>query len=170
MRKTLRRNPAYSVDDEGNVYNKDGKKLSPKHNWDGYLRIQLWTHCRNNFVSVHRLIAEEFVPNPNNYPVVNHKNGIKHDNRAENLEWCTQKQNIRHSWDNGLAKGMKTTIDEGTPFEKHFLTFAEAYRFIGKVNHNKFYHRLRYSTNGRFELDGHTFHVFGGKYGDTVCE
>lgn len=73
MKKTLARNPSYSVDEQGNVYNKKGKLLSPKKNWDGCERIQL----RSN---------------------------------------------------------------------------------------------LRVSKNGIFTFKGHTFHVFGGKYGDTRCE
>jgi hypothetical protein len=68
----------------------------------GYLRIILRKEGKSTYCSIHRLIADAFIDNPWNKPYVNHINGIKHDNRIENLEWCTAKENSLHSFSNGL--------------------------------------------------------------------
>lgn len=54
----------------------------------------------------HRLVASIFIDNKNNYKEVNHINGIKDDNRIDNLEWCTRSQNQQHAYDTGLQKGL----------------------------------------------------------------
>lgn len=61
---------------------------------DGYLLVTLSGHLYR----AHRLIASTFISNPNNYPVVNHKNFNKSDNRIENLEWVTYSENTKHSF------------------------------------------------------------------------
>ena len=66
---------------------------------NGYVCGALWKQNKVSRVKYHRLVAEAFVPNPEGKPQVNHKNGIKTDNRAKNLEWTTNKENIRHSFD-----------------------------------------------------------------------
>lgn len=68
-------------------------------------------------VTQHRILAQNFIPNPENKPQVNHKNGIKSDNRLENLEWATASENTKHSFLNGFQKPLrpcKKVIDTKT--------------------------------------------------------
>lgn len=69
---------------------------------DGYLAIRLGNPSKQYFI--HKLLAEIFIPNPLNYPCVNHKDGIKSNNNIENLEWCTRSQNTKHAYKTGLLK------------------------------------------------------------------
>ena len=84
----------YQVSNLGNVKNiKTNKILTQSPHHRGHLRVRLSKNGKSKMYRVHRLVAEAFIPNPNKYPVVNHKDGNMKNNRVENLEWCTQKYN-----------------------------------------------------------------------------
>ena len=92
----------YLVTETG-ITNSFGRQLKPFVDKDGYYRYTLHFNGKAKNVSLHRMIAETHIPNPFNLPMVNHKNGIKTDNRIENLEWCTGKENTDHAYKTGLA-------------------------------------------------------------------
>lgn len=76
-----------------------GKYMSKcRHKNDGYLQVCLRLNDKSAVYKVHRLVLEAFTPNPENKPTVNHKNGNRQDNRIENLEWATVKENVNHSF------------------------------------------------------------------------
>lgn len=88
----------YFITREGKVYSKyKNRFLKPRKLNNGYLMVTLCIDGRQDQISVHRLVAEAFIPNPKNKPCVNHKNFIRNDNRAQNLEWSTYGENVRYS-------------------------------------------------------------------------
>ena len=64
----------------------------------GYPVIDLYKNGKRKTCTIHRLLATHFIDNPENLPTVNHKNGIRNDNKLSNLEWCTQQDNIKHAF------------------------------------------------------------------------
>ena len=91
----------YQVSNFGNIlslnYRNTGRAelMSPGKN-GGYLRVNLSKNGKPKNFSVHRLVAETFIPNPNNLPCVNHKDQTRTNNRVDNLEWCTYEYNINY--------------------------------------------------------------------------
>ena len=89
----------YQVSNFGNImslnYRNTGRAelMNPWEDKDGYLKIGLRKNRKTDFILVHRLVAQTFLPNPDNYPQVNHKDENKANNRVENLEWCDGKYN-----------------------------------------------------------------------------
>src|SRR5690606_22957036 len=93
------------------TFRRKGVELKPSMN-GGYKQVVLQNGGQITR-KVHRLVAEAFIPNPDNLPLINHINGVKTDNRPENLEWCDHRHNVDHACRLGLmGKG------EDLPFSK----------------------------------------------------
>lgn len=100
-------NNYYQVDRMGNVFNKDGHQMTLFKSNNGYLRVKLSVGCKRGMYLVHRLVASTYVNNPHGYPIVNHKNSVRDDNTADNLEWATNSMNqLQRFRENGF-KGTK---------------------------------------------------------------
>lgn len=95
--RTIREFPDYEVSDSGLVYShKSRRELRPLKQPNGYMSVELFNKEGSKRVLVHRLVALAFIPNTDELPQVNHINEDKTDNRVENLEWVTAKQNMQH--------------------------------------------------------------------------
>lgn len=111
----------YWINESGIVINKKGHAMRTAVSNAGYLRVALEEKDSNHRIneSVHRLVAETFIPNPNNLPVVMHKDNDKLNNHVSNLEWGTQADNIQQSvWEgrNRWAERDSYEVYNGTDF------------------------------------------------------
>lgn len=87
---------------------KKGRLLKYSHNLKGYRMLSVSVNGKTKTVTIHRLIATTFIPNPHKKTQINHINGIKTDNRVENLEWATASENALHAHANGLVSKFKS--------------------------------------------------------------
>lgn len=141
----------YEVSNHGRVRNSNGKMRKPFQAHRGYLMIDLFHNYKRTHARVNRLVAEAFIPNPDNKPEVNHKNGDKTDNRVENLEWATKSENMIHAFRSGLqTKGkyqirMVICLEDG----KVYATAGEAARAYGLSSNGVSSCCRRLSTRGK---------------------
>lgn len=96
----------YTITSDGHVFNKSGKEKIPFLNRYGYKMVSLYKNTERKNKYVHRLVAEAFIKNIENKPMINHKDGNKLNNRMENLEWCTNQENQIHAVETGLNKNI----------------------------------------------------------------
>lgn len=179
-------NGNYEVSSTGKVrsnnYLGHGKTQELKQHYDkkGYLRVRVFAGDERITLKAHRAVAKAFIDNPKNLPEVNHINGIKDDNRVENLEWCSSSDNVKHAYTIGLkenvrkhAKKLGKTLGKEilakerekrkTPIKAIEISTGKVYMFSSQAdaaihthaaqpNINKVLKGTRMSTNGyKFE-------------------
>lgn len=100
--------PEFEISKAGTIRNVITKDtLHQRVNNNGYWVVSIPIDGKRKQLSVHRLLATAFIPNPENKPQINHKDGNPSNNEITNLEWCTPSENTQHAYATGLAKGRK---------------------------------------------------------------
>lgn len=118
--------------------------LKTQHDTKGYHRLRVTINRKKIGFKLHRIVAMAFIPNPNNLPQVNHIDGNKDNNAANNLEWCSNKYNANHAINNGLWDSVSEGAKRANELKKRkvvgispdgkkirFDSVADAERFIG---------------------------------------
>lgn len=135
----------YEINEDGVIRNVKSKKiLTPYKEKNGYMRVKFENKCLGGVIrsSVHQLIAEAFIPNPNNLPEINHIDSNRANNSIENLEWVTHSQNMRHSWNKGInhegfdkyREQAKRRITNG---EREFESICQAAEWLVGIGRSK---------------------------------
>ena len=122
---------------KGKMVKIEERFLTLAKNYKGYPITYLYKNGKRKTITVHRLVAMNFIENPKNKPQVNHKNGIKTDNTVENLEWVTNQENQIHAQKHGLNCTNHVELsNEKECFQ--FKSIQEAFRFLNKTASGKY--------------------------------
>jgi len=153
-----------------------GRILKPASDKDGYLMVQVKVNDKFISKKVHRLVAQAFIPNYDNLPEVNHKNCVRDDNRAINLEWCSHLYNVRYRQKYGVSQMEAAghplfAINLATLEVSHFRAQTEAGRALGVYHQNisKVIKGKYQQANGYWFVrdDGHAVDVVKSKLHDV---
>jgi hypothetical protein len=134
----------YTINTKGQVFSKRKNIfLKTRLDKDGYVMVVLCKSGKKKNISIHRLLAISFIPNPDKKPQVNHVNGIKSDNRLENLEWVTASENIVHSWTTGLSDKCRKIL---STIHNRSIINMENGVFYGSIKEASEKENINYST------------------------
>ncbi len=154
---------SYMVSDKGRVYSNISCKLLSTYVVGGrYTQVKLYTGTKNTSLSVHRLVAKAFIPNPNDLPEINHIDEVKTNNHISNLEWCDRFHNAAHSF----AKSFKIVDSTGKLYEDTNLSaFAREHTLnravIGLVVNG---HQEHYKGWRHYKYEGTVYLNKAGKH------
>ena len=132
-------NGTYAISNYGNIKNiKTNRILKLRPNHKGYLKTNIYVEGKLKTIFPHKLVAQMFIPNPNNKPQINHIDGNKQNNHISNLEWSTAKENMQHAFKSGLNLGNGKPvcqIDKNGNIINKFKSCREAEISIGCNSH-----------------------------------
>jgi hypothetical protein len=121
----------YQVSNLGNIFSLiNNRKMKITINKRGYCQTMFCGNVKKKNIRVHIIVAKAFIPNTKNKPAVNHINGIRHDNRIENLEWVTNKENIAHAIKTGLLDFSKIKYRNGKERKVIKISTGEMYNSL----------------------------------------
>ena len=145
----------YQVSNLGNVKNKiTNKILKQQIRRSGYCDVGLYSKERNQpkIFKVHRLVAKAFLPNPNNYPILNHKDENRTNNNANNLEWCTYQYNNTYGTVNDKKRKRVLQFDSDNNFIREYESVVEASKYC-----NIFENSISRSCRTHYKAGGYIF-------------
>jgi hypothetical protein len=136
----------YMIDRDGNIMGARLKRLmKPQNNGDGYLNIALWKDKKPKKYLIHRLLALQFIPNPDNLPLIDHIDRDRQNNNLENLRWVTRSQNMRN-------KDCK-----GYHWYKRMKKWKAEYCLNGKIHHIGYYKTEQEAREAYLNATKHLF-------------
>lgn len=159
--------PGLYVTEDGQIYSdrREGIYLKQQIDNKGYMRVRVTVNGNRKQIKVHRAVAEAFIPNPFNKPQVNHKDGNKQNNRADNLEWVTNEENAAHAlksglWNKVLEASKKTNNARKTPIVATDISTGESIVFESMCDAEKYCrtkHINEVVKGKRSQANGYTF-------------
>lgn len=116
----------FAITEDGQIWSKRSNRFLKLNLFNGYLATNTNVLGKAVVLIAHRLVAKAYIPNPDNKPQVNHKDGNKQNNHVSNLEWCTAQENVQHAYDTGLAKALSGTENYGSKLSEEDIRYIRA--------------------------------------------